>query len=127
MVALPGTAAGLAVTLICCSPPGATDRVIGVAVTPLGKEPTATLTFPVKPFTGEAVTVTVCAAPPGVIVIEEGTIAKVKSAETVAVLLEVPPPLHPVKTVSKEIAHRRETRDCMRRAPNLSVQDLFFS
>jgi hypothetical protein len=99
------------------------DRVIGVAVTPLGKEPTAKLTFPVKPFTGVAVTVTVCAAPPGVIVIEEGTIAKVKSTVE---LLEVPPPPHPVKTVSKEIAHRKDIRDCMRRAPHLSVQNLFF-
>ena len=86
------------------------DRVIGVAVTPLGREPTAKLTFPVKPFTGEAVTVTVCAAPPGVIVIEEGTIAKVKSTVE---LLEVLPPPHPVKTVSKEIAHRKDIRDCM--------------
>ena len=104
------------------------DRVIGVTVTPLGKEPTATLTFPVKPLTGEAATVTVCAAPPGVIVIEEGTIAKVKSPDPVVVLLEVPPPPppHPARTVSREIAHRRDIRDCMRMAPNVSFQDLLF-
>jgi hypothetical protein len=126
MVALPAAAAGLALTLTCCRPPGAMDKVIGVAVTPLGKAPTVTLTFPVKPFTGEAATVTVCAAPPGVIVIEEGTIANVKSPDPVVVLLEVPPPpLHPVKTVSREIAHRKDIRDCMRMAPNVSVQDLF--
>jgi hypothetical protein len=124
MVALPATAAGLALTLTCCRPPGAMDRVIGVAVTPVGKEPTATLTFPVKPFTGEAAIVTVCAAPPGVIVIEEGTMAKLKSPDPVVVLLEVPPLLHPVKTVSRKTAHKNDIRECMRWAPNLVVQGL---
>jgi len=85
---------------------------MGVAVTPLGKAPTATLTFPEKPFMGEAASVTVCAAPPGVIVIEEGTIARLKSPDPVAGAPEVPL-LHPVKMVNSETAHRRGKRDCM--------------
>jgi hypothetical protein len=113
MLALPTAAAGPAVTLICCSPPGAMDRVIGVAVTALGKELTVTLTFPVNPFTGEAVTAMVCGAPPGVIATVEGAMARVKSAGA----FELPPPLHPAKTVSKEIAHRKGIRDSMREAP----------
>lgn len=120
-MALPATAAGLALTLICCRPPGTMDRVVGVAVTPLGKEPTATLTFPVKPFMGEAAIVTVCAAPPGVIVIDEGTIAKLKSLGPVVGALEVP--LHPVKSVSRQTAQRKGKRGCIRMAPNLSAQD----
>ncbi len=44
--------------------------------------------------------------------------AKVKSPDPVAALLDVPPPPpQPVKTVSKEIAHRKGIRECMRRAP----------
>ena len=85
---------------------------MGVAVTPLGKEPTVTLTFPEKPFMGEAATVTACAAPPGATVIEEGTIARLKSPDPVAVLLEVPPP-HPAKIVINETAHRRGKYDRM--------------
>ena len=128
MVALPGAAAAVAVTLICCKLPGAMDRVIGVAVTPLGNEPTAMLTFPVKPFTGEAATVTVCAAPPGVTVIEEGTIARVKSLDPVVAGFDVPPPpLHPVKATNSEMAHKKGKRDCMRMAPEVSVEDLFVS
>jgi hypothetical protein len=88
------------------------DRVMGVAVTPPGKEPTVTLTFPEKPFMGEAASVTACAAPPGVTVMEEGTIARLKSPDPVAVLLEVPPP-HPVKIVNTETAERRGIRDRM--------------
>jgi hypothetical protein len=126
MVALPAAAAGVAVTPICCSPPGAIDRVIGVAMTPLGKEPTATVTFPVKPFTGEAVIVTVCAAPPGVIVIAEGAIARVKSPVAAGDDAE-PPPLHPAKTASKEVAHRKVICDCMRSAPTISVTALLLS
>jgi hypothetical protein len=127
MVALPAAAAGVAVTLICCSPPGAMDNVIGVAVTPLGKAPTATLTFPAKPFVGEELTVRFCAAPPGAIVTDAGTIARVKSADPVVVLPDdpvvplfglLPPLLHPAKTVSKEIAHRKVPRDFMRSAPS---------
>jgi hypothetical protein len=39
-------------------------------------------------------------------------------------LVELPPLLHPAKTVSKEIAHRKAIRDCMRSAPTVSVTDL---
>jgi hypothetical protein len=102
------------------------DRVIGVAVTPVGNDPTAKLTFPVNPFMGEAVTVTVWAAPPGVTVIEEGTIARLKSPEAVVDELEVPPPPHPVKTVSRETAHRRGKRDCMSCSENIQVVICFF-
>jgi hypothetical protein len=102
------------------------DRVIGVAVTPVGKEPTARLTFPVKPFIGEAVTVTLWAAPPGVTVIEEGTMARLKSPEAVVGALEVPPPPHPAKAASRETAHRRGKRDRMSCSENIQVVVCFF-
>ena len=122
MLAFPAAAVGVAVTLICCRPPGIMERVIGVAVTPLGKEPTATFTLPVKPFDGEAVTATVCAGAPGVIVSVEGAIARVKSPEPVVALLDDPPPPHPVKTVRVKIAHKKGIRDCMRGPPSVSVK-----
>ena len=78
-------------------------------VTPLGKAPTATLTFPVKPFIGDAATTKVCAAPPEVIVSAEGAITRVKSA----VDFGLPPPPHPVNTVNREIAHRNAVGDCI--------------
>jgi hypothetical protein len=119
MLAVPFAAVGLAVTVICCSEPGAMDRVIGEAVTPEGREPTATITFPLKPFTGEAVIAIACAGPPGVSVTAEGVVSKVKSAE--------PPPPHPVKTASSEIAHRKVVRGCIRSAPKVFATVLFLS
>ena len=117
MLAFPAAAVRPAVTTICCSPPGATDSVIGVAVKPLGRVPTVRLTLPVNPFTAEAVTVMVCGAPPGLIVTVEGAMVRVKSAGT----FKLPPLLHPVRTLSREIAHLKAVRDCMKSAPTISV------
>jgi hypothetical protein len=124
MVVLPTVAPGAAVTVICWSVPGATERVIGVAVTPVGSEPTARLTFPVKPFMAEAVTVTVCGAPPGAIVIEEGETAIEKSPAPV-VALDDPPP-QPARTVRRESKQNKGKRDRMRRAPKKNGSRVFF-
>ena len=118
MLALPVAAVESAVRAICCNPPGATDKVIGVAVMPLGNVPTVRFTFPVNPFTGEAVTVIACGEPPEVTVTVEGATAKVKSAGNVAVW----PPPQPAKTVSTQSADNKLTGDCMGRLPKL----LFF-
>ena len=129
MLAVPAAAVGPAVTVICCSEPAVIDKVIGVAVTPVGSEPTVTLTFPVNPFVGEALIAIACAAPPGMSVIVEGTIASVKSAgnSVVDVLVPLfvellpPPPLQPVKAIKREATHRKAIQDRIRSAPFVSI------
>jgi hypothetical protein len=117
MLVFPTAAVGPAVTVSCCSEPGAMDKVIGVTVTPAAREPTVRLTLPEKPFTGEVVMSIACAEPPEVSVTAKGAIARVKSAADVELLLELGveplPLLHPAKTVTREIAHRKAIRDCI--------------
>lgn len=123
MLVVPAAAVGPAVTKICCSEPAVMDKVIGDAVTPVGRVPIDTLTFPVNPFTGEALIAIACAEPPGVSVTVEGTIARVKSAGNADVVPDdsdpalfagLPPPLHPVKTANTETMHKEAINDRMR-------------
>jgi hypothetical protein len=120
-VAFPVAAAAPAVRLICCRAPMASEKVAGVAVIPLGRPLTVTLTLPVKPFTGEAVTVVDCAAPPAVSDTVLGAIATVKSGEAAGVVDVVPPeevllveplpPPHPAIAISREIAQIDPNKD----------------
>ncbi len=52
MLVFPAAAVGPAVTVSCCREPGATERVIGETVMPLGKEPTAHVHIPGKAVHG---------------------------------------------------------------------------
>ena len=54
-------------------------RLDGVAVTPLGSDPRVTITLPVKPLTGEVITATDCASPPGTTEMVEGAATREKS------------------------------------------------
>jgi hypothetical protein len=108
-LAVPATAAEEAVMLICMSEPGVIERVIGVAVTPAGSEPTVTATLPLKPFSGETPTVNVCAAPPGTTVMLAGATSREKSDMLPPLLL--PPPPHPTRAAEEASAAQSSTED----------------
>ena len=58
MTLLPVAAVDAAVRVMFCEMPGVSDRVAGLAVTPVGRPLMATDTFPVKEFTAVARTLT---------------------------------------------------------------------
>jgi hypothetical protein len=88
-VALPAAAVEAAVKVTFCAVPGIKVSIAGLAVTPAGNPLIATVTAPVKPFDGTALTLTTCPAPPATTEIAEGAADSEKSgiaafAETVA-------------------------------------------
>jgi hypothetical protein len=79
-VALPATAVDAAVSVTFCAVPGADVSVAGLAVTPLGSPLTATVTIPVKPFAGTALTLICWPVPPETSVTVAGVEVSEKSA-----------------------------------------------
>jgi len=95
---VPEVVVAAAVKLTFCGTPTASVRVAGVVVTPVGKPLTFTPMDPVKPLTAVAVSMTDCAAPPGVNVklvalavnVKSGLAAAAMSSVMGAVWLSVP-------------------------------------
>jgi hypothetical protein len=63
-ITLPAAAVEAAVSVTFCAVPEIRVSVAGFAVTPVGSPVMATITVPVKPFTGTAFTLICCPAPP---------------------------------------------------------------
>lgn len=63
-----------------CGVPGVNESVAGLEVTPLGRPLRVTVTVPVNPFTGTALTLTACPAPPATIAAVAGVVVSEKSA-----------------------------------------------
>ena len=88
-MALPGEAAGDAARVTACGVPGMRVSMDGCAVTPLGSPVIATDTMLAKPFTGTALMLICCPAPPGRRMTVVGVADKEKSASSAG--LELPP------------------------------------
>lgn len=88
-MALPGEAAGDAARVTACGVPGMRVSMDGCAVTPLGSPVIATDTMLAKPFTGAALMLICCPAPPERRVMVVGVADKEKSASSAG--LELPP------------------------------------
>lgn len=84
-----------AVSVMVCAVPGVRLRVVGLAVTPLGRPVMATLTVPVNAFKAVALILTCDPADPAVRVSEAGEAESVKSGVGVVV---------PAVTVSATLA-----------------------
>jgi hypothetical protein len=88
-ITLPAGAAADAVRAMVCTVPGERVSMDGCAVTPLGSPVIATDTMLAKPFTGAALMLICCPAPPGRRVTVVGVADKEKSASGAG--LEPPP------------------------------------
>src|SRR6185312_689667 len=92
MLAVPAGAEEDTERLNSPSEPDVRFRLEGVAVTPSGREPSVTATFPLKSFVPEATTLSSCAAPPGATVMVDGPAWSEKSALVPLPLPPLPPP-----------------------------------
>jgi hypothetical protein len=75
--------------VIVCAVPGTSVSEAGCAVTPVGSPETATVTDPVKPLAGVALTLTGSPVPPATIAMVAGEEVSVKSPAATG--LELPP------------------------------------
>ena len=92
MVALPAAAVAAAAISTVCAVPGIKVNFDGLAVTPEGRPEIVTATVPVKPFCGAALTLMVCAWPPGLSAIVAGVEDSEKSAGWVGLTAACDPP-----------------------------------
>jgi hypothetical protein len=76
---LPAAVPAEAVTVTLCAVPGVKLSVAGFTVTPVGRPVIATLTIPVKPLAGTALTLIACPVPPGISETLAGVALRVKS------------------------------------------------
>ena len=113
MVELPAAAVAAAVISTVCAAPGVKVNFAGFAVTPAGRPEIVTATVPVKPFCEAALTLIVCAWPPGVSAIVAGVEDSEKSAGCVGLTAEWAPP--PQDRRPKHINERRAADASFRR------------